>query len=98
MPADIDPNARPDASARCPRRLLDSVALEDGGRSGGPRCRAIVLVQDADEHERWHEQLDDLFLHALTNPDDQAGLGVVDWPDRVRHPEPAPEHLDAGAL
>lgn len=62
-PADIDP----DASARCPLRLLGD----------GPRCRALVLVKDARDHASWHEALDDALRSPVTV---ETALHVAPWP------------------
>jgi hypothetical protein len=77
MPADIDRNADPNAKARCPRYLLP------GGLS---RCRALVLVRDADEHEAWHDELEEV-LTALANGEHEQGE-VVEWPERAEDDEP----------
>lgn len=75
MPADIDPDADPNAPARCPRRLFRSPT--------SPRCLALVLVRDATEHEQWHDALD----AALVAPVDvTSSLEVQPWPS-----EPEPE-------
>lgn len=66
MPIDIDPTANPDASARCPRRLLGE----------GPRCRSLVLVRDAEEHARYHDRLDELLETPVAST-----VEVVDWPE-----------------
>jgi hypothetical protein len=77
MPADIDPDADPNAPARCPRRLFRSPS--------GPRCLALVLVRDATEHEQWHDALD----AALTAPVDvSSSLEVQPWPARGEALEP----------
>jgi hypothetical protein len=77
MTADIDPDADPNAPARCPRRLFRSPS--------GPRCLALVLVRDATEHEQWHDALD----AALTAPVDvSSSLEVQPWPST---PEPEPQ-------
>lgn len=57
----------PDKPARCPRTLP----------GGSARCRALVLVRDAYEHGRFHDDLD----AALTAPVDvTSSLEVQEWP------------------
>jgi hypothetical protein len=68
MAISIDPHADPNARAICPRRLL--------GDPSAPRCRALVLVKDAAEHERWHDHLDELLSTAPVT----AEAEPVDWP------------------
>lgn len=75
---DIDPD--PNAPARCPRQLVGE----------GPRCKALVLVRDAAEHEAFHDRLDEL----LTAPvDTSGGVDVAQWPQLDEAPEPAPMGL-----
>jgi hypothetical protein len=69
MPADIDA-ADPNRPARCPRRIVGE----------GPRCRALVLAGDADEHEGWHDRLDELLTSPVSVED--AGVSTVTWPAR----------------
>lgn len=80
MPADVDPAADPDRPARCPRKLPH----------GRARCLAIVLVRDADEHERYHDELDELLLTAPV-PED-IGVTVSPWPAREQ-----PAQLEHGS-
>lgn len=83
MPADIDPNASPDALAVCPRRLLNDERM--------PRCRALVLARYADEHETWHDQFDAVLDSVLTVADNlDGGVSTVPWPGRA--PQPAEPH------
>lgn len=70
MPALTPGPDNPDAPARCPIRLV--------GQEGGPRCRALILVRDAREHEAWHEALD----YALQAPVTvHGGVEAVPWPE-----------------
>lgn len=83
MPADIDPHAGLDQLAVCPRRLL--------GDERNPKCRALVLVRYADEHEQWHDLLDGYLDGVLTIADNlDGGVQTAAWPARLEHAEPAP--------
>lgn len=74
IPTELD-DQDPNKPARCPRTL-------PGGHA---RCRALVLVRDAYEHGRWHDDLD----AALTAPVDvTSSLEVDEWP------EPAVEAIE----
>lgn len=67
----------PDQLARCPIPLAP----------GGPRCLSLVLLRDADEHERWHEELLNLLSWELP---EHTGVIVAPWPPAAEHAEPEP--------
>lgn len=70
--ATFDPDTREGKPAICPRQLLDE----------GPACRALVLAAQADEHDRYHDRLDQLLQDALDGTGAAVGVEVVPWPAR----------------